>query len=299
MDDDQKEVNEYIGRFAPTPSGGLHLGSLMTAVASFVDAKAEKGDWILRIDDIDKPRVVEGAEYQILKTLEIHGLEWDGPVTHQSDHMEHYRAALASLKELDLLFYCTCSRKSLRKTNSYTGKCRNRKLPITNSAIRLTVDSRIWETSDLIQGNYYEQLNKTVGDFVIWRRDDIPSYQLAVVVDDNLKKVNHIVRGFDLLDNVGRQLYLLDSLGQTAPRYLHVPTINDAKHTKLSKHDDASVVNNRFPERNLQTVLQLLGQSLPPYLQNSNVHELLEWAKVNWQRSALPKNSCIPNYNGI
>ena len=118
MDDDQKEVNEYIGRFAPTPSGGLHLGSLMTAVASFVDAKAKKGDWILRIDDIDKPRVVEGAEYQILKTLEIHGLEWDGPVTHQSDHMEHYRAALASLKELDLLFYCTCSRKSLRKTNS-------------------------------------------------------------------------------------------------------------------------------------------------------------------------------------
>lgn len=299
MDEGLKAPGPYVGRFAPTPSGGLHLGSLLTAVASFVDAKANKGDWILRIDDLDQPRVVDGAESQILKTLEIHGLEWDGPVAHQSDHIENYRAARAYLTKLNLLFYCSCSRKSLSKTKKYPGTCKNRRSPITDTAIRVAVDNQLWEIPDLVQGTYCELLDQSVGDFVIWRKDDIPSYQLAVVVDDNLGQVNHIVRGCDLLDNLGRQLFLLNALGKTVPNYLHIPVIVDARHIKLSKHDEASIVNNLFPERNLQTVLQLLGQSLPPPRGQVNVHDLLQWAIVNWRRSAIPKNSHMPTYIGI
>ena len=299
MDADLKEYSQYVGRFAPTPSGGLHLGALLTAVASFVDAKANKGNWILRIDDLDKPRVVDGAESQILKTLEIHGLEWDGPIAHQSEHIEDYRAARACLKKLDLLFYCSCSRKSLLKTSRYPGTCRNRRSPIMDTAIRITVDDQLWQISDLVQGSSCELLDQTVGDFVIWRKDDIPSYQLAVVVDDNLGQVNHVVRGYDLLDNVSRQLFLLNALGNTVPSYLHIPVIIDARNIKLSKRDQASIVDNLLPVRNLQTVLTLLGQSLPSPRCQVSVYELLQWAIVNWRRSAIPKNSFIPTYIGI
>ena len=290
----------YVGRFAPTPSGPLHLGSLLTAVASYIDARSHAGAWRLRVDDIDTPRVVPGAESQILRTLEVHGLGWDGAVVHQSENVGEYASKLADLRKSGLVFFCNCTRRSLDRSAAYPGTCREQRLPAPDTSTRVRVDDTTWSFTDLIVGEYSERLPDTVGDFIVRRRDGIASYQLAVVVDDDLLGVSHVLRGSDLLDNTARQLYLMAALGLRAPSYLHVPVVVDARDIKLSKHDKASMIDDHFPTRNLATVLQLLAQPLPESgIESSAPDEVLSWAIAHWDRNAIPTTLSIPGFFSI
>lgn len=287
----------HVGRFAPTPSGPLHFGSLVTAVASYLDARSHDGAWHIRIDDLDSPRVVVEAEKQILTTLETHGLEWDGPIVRQSTHRDLYQAALENLDKQGLLFACDCSRSALARQTKYPGTCRDSNRPIRDdSALRVRVPDRSYQFNDLIQGVYAENLTRTVGDFVVSRRDGIPSYQIAVVIDDDEQEVSHIVRGADLMDNTARQLYLRGMLDLPLPKYAHVPVFTHASGVKLSKHSKATAIDDRFPTQNLQTALQLLGQPVPA---EKSVAELLTTACANWGRSTVPKTPSIINFVSI
>ena len=290
-------IKRYVGRFAPTPSGPLHFGSLVTALASYLDARAHDGDWHVRIDDLDSPRVVIGAENRIFTSLEKHGLTWDGPIERQSNHRDLYQAALENLSKQGLLFSCDCSRKKLAGRTKYPGTCRNSNRPSSaNSALRVRVPDQPYQFSDLIQGIYTENLTRTVGDFVVFRRDGIPSYQLAVVIDDDEQEVTHIVRGADLMDNTARQLCLREKLDLSLPCYAHVPVFTHSSGIKLSKHSDATAIDDRFPSQNLQTALQLLGQPVPA---EKTVDELLSNACASWKHTMVPKTPSIKNFVSV
>ena len=285
----------YVGRFAPTPSGPLHLGSLLTATASWLDARTHNGRWLLRIDDLDTPCPATSAEAAILATLEAHGLVWDGAVVRQSDNWEHYRAALEVLSER--CFACRCTRGTLRGTTCYPGTCRHSALPRHGNALRLRVDAATGYHAfeDRIQGRYAQQVADAVGDYIVWRRNDAPSYQLAVVVDDALIGITHIVRGADLLDNTPRQLYLAACLDTAKPSYAHVPVITEASGAKLSKHNAATAIDDRAARYNMHTVLTLLG--FDPPLGDSD--EMLAWATPRWQIERLPRTPMLPGFVAV
>lgn len=295
------EHPQYIGRFAPTPSGPLHLGSLLTATASWLDARAASGQWRLRIDDLDTPRNVPGAEAKILSTLESHGLTWDGPITRQSERVDAYRDALDVLSPD--CFACRCSRRDLRDFKTYPGTCRSlRRQRPKDTAQRLLVEDRVIEFNDRIQGRYHENLSETVGDFVVWRRDDIASYQLAVVVDDALDETTHIVRGADLLDNTPRQIMIRERLHQSRParataiQYAHLPVIAESSGVKLSKHNDATAIEERFAPQNLAAVLDLLGVA-PPF--TSSPAEMLAAATRAWRTDRIPARPRFDHFMSV
>ena len=282
----------YVGRFAPTPSGPLHLGSLLTATASWLDARIHDGRWLLRVDDLDRPRTVAGAEAAILATLEAHGLFWDGAIVRQSDHVGHYRDALDALGER--CFACRCTRRDLRGTTRYPGTCRALQLPRRGNALRLRVEatSGCHAFQDRVQGHFKQCLAAEVGDYVVWRRDDIASYPLAVVVDDALMGVTHVVRGADLLDNTPRQLHLAACLDKAEPSYAHIPVIVEASGVKLSKHNAATAIDNRAARHNLHAVLALLGLEAPL----GDVDEMLAWARRRWRLERLPQAPVLPGF---
>lgn len=287
----------YVGRFAPTPSGPLHFGSLLTAVASFLDARAHGGTWRLRIDDLDTPRRVPGATEGILQALDEHALHWDGPVAFQSDHVAEHRAALAELSRQALCFRCTCSRKDLRGLRIYPGTCRTRDLPPgREAAVRIRVPHAEYAFKDRLQGRFAECLAQATGDFVVARRDGLTAYQLAVVADDAAMGVTDVVRGADLLDNTPRQLFLAERLGFAAPRYLHLPVIADRTGAKLSKRTAASTIGTGAPERTLQWSLELLGLDPP---QRAAPEELLAWAVPHWDADRLPRGATMANWTGL
>ena len=287
----------YVGRFAPTPSGPLHFGSLLTAVASYLEARVHKGEWKLRIDDLDDPRVVPGAVDGILRTLEWHGLGWDGAIRYQSAFIDRYEAAIERLIGQALCFDCTCSRRDLRGHVTYPGTCRHQPArTCDDAAIRVRVPETEYAFEDGLTGYFGHRLSEAVGDFVIVRRDRIVGYQLAVVVDDESMGVTDIVRGADLIDNTPRQLFLIERLGFRTPRYLHVPVIAERSGAKLSKHTLATAVDDRFAAQNLRSVLDLLGQD-PPML--TDVHDLLEWAVTHWRRSAVPRGTALQSWLSI
>jgi glutamyl-Q tRNA(Asp) synthetase len=234
----------YIGRFAPSPTGPLHFGSLLTALASWCDARAAKGQWLLRIEDVDVVRTQEGAADHIIRTLEHYGLWWDGEIVYQSQRTEHYQAALQQLQQQDDVFWCTCSRSELAQTQSaiYTGHCRAHHQYRSQAAARIRVNERIIDFDDGVFGHISENIAETVGDFVIFRRDGLFAYQLAVVVDDAEQGITHIVRGADLLDNTSRQIYLQQRLNLTTPTYAHIPLVVNDKGEKLSKQTGASAL---------------------------------------------------------
>ena len=284
-------ASEYIGRFAPTPSGPLHFGSLLTALASWLDARAAGGQWRLRIDDIDTPRVDPGAEEAIVRALDAHHLHWDGTMVRQSDHLEHYRAARERLRPL--CFACRCSRRVLGGARIYPGTCR--RLGLVNSehtSIRIRVDDHRISFEDRIQGPHGEQLSDESGDFVIWRRDDMVAYPLAVVVDDNAMGVTHVVRGADLLANTPRQLHIVNALAMHRPSYAHLPVVVEAGDVKLSKHTGATAIDNRFARHNLASALSLLGFE-PPSL---DARELLAWATANWTIRKVPAGAALAGF---
>ena len=279
----------YVGRFAPTPSGPLHLGSLLTAVASWLDARAHDGRWRLRIDDLDAPRVVPGAEDAILATLAAHGLHWDGPIVRQSQLQRHHRPALARLKAHT--FACRCTRRDLRGGNNCRGTCRDLRLPTAGNAVRIRMDDPPPAFCDRVQGSFAGV--SELGDFIVWRRDDMATYPLAVVVDDQAMGVTHVVRGADLLDNTPRQLHVLKHLGGVAPAYAHIPVLVTAAGEKLSKHNDATAIDDRAAIGNLAAVLCLLGLE-PPRL--ASPERMLDWARRRWRIDRLPRGRTLAGF---
>lgn len=265
----------YIGRFAPSPTGPLHFGSLVCALASYLDAKRHGGKWLLRIEDIDPPREQPGAADSIKRTLEAHGLFWDGEVRYQSQRSEAYWDCLNQLKKLDLLYPCNCTRARLAPLNGqYDGHCRRHppgageacalRLKVTDLPPEFGHIRNTIEFVDRVQGIQKEDIAQVSGDFVIHRKDGFFAYQLAVVVDDIDQGITDVVRGDDLLDTTARQIFLYQILGKQPPTYAHIPVVKDEHGNKLSKQNHAPAVNDSTAEKNLLAALDTLGYRLRP-----------------------------------
>jgi glutamyl-Q tRNA(Asp) synthetase len=283
----------YRGRFAPSPTGPLHFGSLISAVASYCDARANAGEWIVRIEDVDRPRSRAGAGDAILATLEAYGFEWDAPVVRQSERTSLYESALAKLVDNDLAYACVCTRMQISTMprgagdeHVYAGTCRGAAVPIHGSAAwRAIVGNNIVGYRDRVHGWQQQQLATDVGDFVIKRSDALVAYQLAVVVDDALQGVTHVVRGCDLLDSTPRQILLQDYLGVATPAYLHHAVAIDVEGRKLSKSTHAA----RLPDAPLPALLaawRFLAQRPPPR-EIETTRQFWRWAHAQWTPQRL------------
>ena len=283
----------YRGRFAPSPTGALHFGSLVAAVGSYLDAKHHQGKWLVRIEDLDTPRNVPGAADNILRTLEAFGLHWDESVRYQSQHLAVYADTLQYLKAQGLVYPCGCSRKAIANATQeqiYPGTCRKElvQTPHKTPAWRMRVDNAVISFTDRLQGEITQHLATEVGDFVLKRADGLFAYQLAVVVDDAAQHVTDIVRGADLLDSTPRQIYLQRRLGLTTPRYLHLPLALNAQGQKLSKQTLAHPIDADHPTMTLFAVLHFLGQHPPAELQHAPLVSLLDWAISQWNIGHIP-----------
>jgi glutamyl-Q tRNA(Asp) synthetase len=287
---------EYIGRFAPSPTGPVHFGTLLAATGSYLQAKKNRGDWLVRMDDVDITRKVEGSDHEILHTLEAFGFEWQGEVMYQSEQNEHYRQALQWLIDQSLVFPCTCSRKQLAATGNeiYPGTCRERHLPETEEhALRLFARDITIEFDDVVMGKQSQNIARQCGDFVVRRRDGLFAYQLAVVVDDALQNVTEVVRGSDLLDSTARQIYLQRLLGYPTPAYCHLPLAVNADGSKISKSEGAMKVDVKNREKLLLSVLGFLGQNPPADLIRSDLADIWSWAETHWDISQIPPKTHI------
>ncbi len=282
----------YRGRFAPSPSGPLHLGSLIAAVASYLDARSNRGIWLVRMDDLDPPREVPGAAHSILDSLSQHGLHWDEDVLWQSQRGEAYQRALQQLQAQT--FNCDCSRKALAATGVCQRDCRSRQGEVTTpAAIRMTVPrDGVIGFDDTLQGSQHIALGQTSADFLIHRKDGLYAYQLAVVVDDAHQGITHIVRGSDLLDTTARQIFLQQALDYPTPIYSHVPVITNSAGQKFSKQHHATALADRNAVPNLRSALKFLCQPRPP-AQLASPAELLQFAVQNWAPRAIPSAMAI------
>lgn len=292
----------YRGRFAPSPTGPLHFGSLVAAVASYLEAKSHQGKWLLRIEDLDTPRTVEGAADAILISLEKFGFAWDGEIMYQSKRSTFYAEALAELYKLDLIYPCGCSRKEIADSATlgidgvvYPGTCRQG-LADNKTArswrIRTSLQRILFE--DAVQGKIQQNLAQDIGDFVLKRADGLFAYQLAVVVDDAAQGITHVVRGADLLDSTPRQIYLQQQLHLPTPKYLHVPIATNSDGEKLSKQTLANAIETANPCAELFKALVFLGQDPPVELKKENLSDFWHWALEHWNPSQIPKKRAIP-----
>jgi glutamyl-Q tRNA(Asp) synthetase len=285
-----KAAAPYVGRFAPTPSGDLHLGSLYTAVASYLDARAHGGRWLLRMEDLDRPREVAGSAGRILGALERFGFEWDGEVLRQSDRAGAYEAALESLEARDLTFECCCSRLQLEDELRYPGTCRGRSMPAgIATATRLRIEPGHVMFKDRIQGLFRQDVSSAVGDIILRRRDRIFAYVLAVVIDDGAQGITHVVRGADLLDNTPRQRLLQGLLGLPEPLYAHVPVLTEPDDRKLAKSRRSRQVSVDSPLAQLIAMFSLLGLSPPQSLPSATIDQAWAWAIEHWDINTVPK----------
>ncbi len=281
-----------MGRFAPSPTGPLHFGSLLAAAASYLQARRHRGRWLVRIEDIDPPREQPGATERILEALDRYGFEWDGPVIYQSRSLSAHEAALSRLMAAGYGYRCGCSRSDLADAPRgplgiiYPGTCRAG-CQAGETAIRVRTDDSDVAFVDALQGPQRQQLESESGDFVIWRRDGLVAYHLAVVVDDFEQGVTEIVRGIDLMDSTCRQIWLQRLLGYPTPDYLHIPVAAHADGQKLSKLTGAQAVPLGRPERFLVQVLRALGQHPPAGLGNASLQEIWSWAIEHWHIQAL------------
>jgi len=280
-----------VARFAPSPTGPLHLGSLLAAVGSYLDARARGARWLVRIEDLDTPRVVPGCADQQLRTLEAFGFEWDGEVLWQGTRREAYRAALAELTAAGRIFACSCSRKDLAAGGTddapgYPGTCRPGPRKPGPHSLRFRVSDTSIHFDDLFQGPQRCDLT-TCGDVVVQRRDGLASYQLAVVIDDAWQNVTRVVRGSDLLASTPWQVDLQSALGLTTPIYGHLPLVVEPDGSKLSKSNRALPIDPSRAPHALTSTLTLLSQSPPPGLADSTVKEVWKWAIEHWDPQAL------------
>jgi glutamyl-Q tRNA(Asp) synthetase len=294
----------YRGRFAPSPTGPLHFGSLVAALGSYLDARAQGGQWLVRMEDVDTPRNVPGAADGILATLEAYGFEWDGPVLWQSTRFEAYAEALLRLIDGGLAYGCACSRKEIADSGghlaidgglAYPGTCRNG-LPAGRGARawRLRVNDEALTFVDRLQGAVMQHLESDVGDFVLRRADGLFAYQLAVAVDDEFQAISDVVRGADLLASTPRQIWLQRCLGYATPRYAHLPVASNAAGEKLSKQTLAPALTCEQAGPTLVRALAFLGQAVPAELAPAPPAEIWAWAHAHWSFDAIPRRSSIP-----
>jgi glutamyl-Q tRNA(Asp) synthetase len=302
-DGDVAENRPYRGRFAPSPTGALHFGSLIAAVASYLDARAHGGKWLLRMEDVDTERNVPGAADDILRTLEAFGFAWDGAVLWQGTRDTAYAAALDALRTAGFAYPCICSRKEIaaRATRPaidggfvYPGSCRSG-LPSGTlpRAWRLRVDNAPLAFADRLQGHIVQRLEDEVGDFVLRRADGLFAYQLAVVVDDHFQGVTDVVRGADLLASTPRQIWLQRCLGFAVPRYAHLPVATNAAGEKWSKQTLAPALAAGRAAAQLVRALVFLGQPVPAEMARANVDDVWAWAFAHWSFAAIPGVAAI------
>jgi glutamyl-Q tRNA(Asp) synthetase len=288
-----------IGRFAPTPSGPLHQGSLVTALASYCEAKSRKGKWLLRMEDLDTPRVLKGSADNILFTLEAFGFEWDDKVLYQSQRFQAYEEIVQQWIDSGLIYACSCSRKSLISDHPhygplgviYPGLCRNKKLNTKNQlSLRLNLQQAgEFSFNDDHYDTFKINLTQEIGDIVLKRADGIYAYHLAVVVDDAFQQVDHIVRGADLLEATPLHLYLNRLLGYSNARYLHLPLIKTSKGEKLSKQTGAIGIDPAKARDQLIAALKFLGQPVHDDITNESPKSILGYAVEMWDSSLIPQ----------
>lgn len=310
---------QYIGRFAPSPTGPLHFGSLVAAVASYCDAKANSGQWLLRMEDLDKPREMAGAAEDILRTLEAFGFEWDGDtlgskIMYQSQRSAVYAEVLAQLQTKSVIYPCTCTRKEIADSSHLVGiegviypkTCHKKTLDLSTrdfnasgsrmdtASQRVNVDDAgLISFKDAIQGEISQHLARVIGDFILKRKDGLFAYQLAVVVDDAAQGVTHVMRGADLLDSTPRQIYLQQLLGYATPQYAHVPVVTNSQGEKLSKQTLAQALEISQANIALFEALSFLGQNPPEEIKNATLDEVWRWAITNWQLANVPKSQTL------
>ncbi|OCG11704.1 tRNA glutamyl-Q synthetase [Gilliamella sp. App6-5] len=286
----------YIGRFAPSPSGPLHFGSLVTALGSYLQAKSCLGKWLVRIEDIDPPREVKGASSLILKTLEALNLYWDDAVLYQSSCNERYQAILQTLIDNQQAYYCDCTRRRIQSLANgiYDGFCRERHLSIKNKqqfAIRLKQNHPIFQFTDQIRGLQTVEKASAQEDFIIHRKAGLFAYNLVVVLDDHQQGITEIVRGADLLPVTAKQISLYQLFGFPVPSYCHLPLVLDNNGNKLSKQNHANPIDlNNLKALTVQA-LQFLGQCVPKDWQDATQQQLLDWAIQHWQLMNIPKQN--------
>jgi glutamyl-Q tRNA(Asp) synthetase len=280
------EGTPYVGRFAPSPTGPLHLGSLVAAVGSFVDARSRGGRWLVRIEDLDRARAVRGCVEQMLRTLADFGLTWDGAIAYQSERTAHYARALQTLQGQQLTFECSCSRREQHDSPGYPGTCRSAPSRSGPTATRFRVTDIDVVFEDRAQGRCVFALGER-GDVIIRRRDGEFAYQLAVVVDDALQGITDVVRGADLLDSTPWQIALQRALGLPPTRYLHLPLVTEPDGEKLSKSRRSIQIDRHRPAGLLYEALMLLRQEPPAELQHETQSKVLEWACSHWSVKAF------------
>ena len=292
------ESATYVGRFAPSPTGPLHFGSLVAAVASYLQAKARAGQWLLRIEDIDPPREQSGATEAILSALERYGFEWHGDIVYQSRSHKTHVAALQSLLDRSLAYPCGCSRRDLADAprgplgTIYPGTCRDG-CDAAETAIRLRTSDTPISFLDGLQGLQTQNLERESGDFVVRRRDGLIAYHLAVVVDDAVEGITEVVRGIDLMDSTPRQLWLQQLLGYRIPDYIHIPVITHPNGDKLSKLTGAAGIPANNTARVLVAALIALQQEPPGDLRRAEQSEVWQWAIENWRAEAMQGQTAV------
>jgi glutamyl-Q tRNA(Asp) synthetase len=313
-------MSTYRGRFAPSPTGPLHFGSLIAAVGSYLEARTRGGDWLVRMEDLDRPREAPGAADEILRALEVFGFEWDEPVLYQSRREFAYGEALAHLKRRGAVFACACSRKEIADSISafgansarahddgtqakarahqeviYPGACRNG-VPEGREArvLRLRIDDETIAFDDALQGRIEQNLAREVGDFVVRRGDGLYAYQLAVVVDDAEQEISDVVRGADLLGSTPRQIFLQRLLRLPTPRYLHLPVAVDEHGEKLGKQTLAAPLDVARAGESLARALAFLGNAPPEDLRLAGVAEIWDWAIEHWDAQRIPRRRSAP-----
>lgn len=291
----------YVGRFAPSPTGPLHFGSLVAALGSWLDARAAGGRWLVRMEDLDRPRCVPGAADTILRQLENYGLVWDGEVLAQSSRDAAYESALQQLRESGAVYRCVCTRSQLSDAprnaqgeTIYPGTCRDVIADAhTPHAWRVRTPDDVIRFIDRVWGEVTQSIAADVGDFVVKRADGLFAYQLAVVDDDAYQHITHIVRGADLLWNTPRQIALQRLLGVPTPSYAHLPLVTNAQGQKLSKQTLAPALPEHAQSRGLSEALNVLGLATPTTLLDAPPAELLAWAVAHWRIEAVPMQSAI------
>jgi len=291
----------YRGRFAPSPTGPLHFGSLVAAVGSYLETHWNRGKWLVRMEDLDRPREVRGASAAILRMLEVYGFEWDGEVVFQSRRDAAYGAALKRLEHVRAVFPCACTRREISDSAVapasepiYPGTCRKGLSPGRSArAMRVRVDNTVIAFEDLLQGRIEQNLAREVGDFVVRRADGLFAYQLAVVVDDFEQNITDVVRGADLLASTPRQILLQRLLGHPVPRYMHLPVVVNRCGEKLSKQTRAAPLTVAEAPLRLWQALRFLGQEPPAELGTGKVADIWSWALANWRTERIPTRRSI------
>ncbi len=292
----------YIGRFAPSPTGPLHYGSLIAAVASYLQAKKNGGQWLIRIEDIDPPREVAGSANNILHTLEHYRFEWYGSPLYQSSRNETYHEKLTKLKEKNLIYACSCSRKQIDQIakesvlgKRYPGSCRAKNLDINNVAynLRLRTSDEFIEFHDAVYGKQSLNILNDIGDIIIYRKHKLPTYALAVSVDDAYENITEVVRGSDLLTFTSLQIFICKLLGSAIPKFLHIPIIIDEHGHKLSKQSNAEPLSINNCNVTLVKALLDLGQKPPHDLAAENLEDIWDWAIQHWDTVKIPKSKTL------